>query len=332
MEENANVTLIEVEDSAVPFLIEAQFNELGKLEKQIKLSRDKAETAKRSADEAKEKSAGFGKKKAAIESLQGATVDLATAQVSASEAQELSFENQQKLAKITKALFDLGIRNIALNRMVVREIELRLANATEEELSDLAREEMMNVVRQLKAQEDIMLKQSELSHTVKIHGERLDEQELKAESLQESINKRESYDELQDEIINQQSEKDIEHDRLLEEGILRDHEHDAELSRQAAKDKEHDNRLNKSDAHDILQDERINECIEREKELETSLTEMEHNLHILSENVVSLTGLLSDKEDEIIDIKKRWRRLSIGLASAIILSIVALVLSIVMYL
>ena len=70
----------------------------------------------------------------------------------------MSFEYQKKLGEITKYLFGLGVTNIAMNRSVVRELELKLQGASAEELDEFARRELLGVVKQLKAQEDIMKK------------------------------------------------------------------------------------------------------------------------------------------------------------------------------
>lgn len=97
------------------------------------------------------------------------------AQICSAEAQEVSFTYQQKLAEMTKFLFALGVSNIAMNRSIVRELELKLKGASEEELDELARREIISVVKQLKAQEDIMKKQSDLSDKVRIHESRINE-------------------------------------------------------------------------------------------------------------------------------------------------------------
>lgn len=57
----------------------------------------------------------------------------------------------------------------------MRELELKLKGASEEELDELARREIISVVKQLKAQEDIMKKQSDLSDKVRIHESRINE-------------------------------------------------------------------------------------------------------------------------------------------------------------
>ncbi len=75
--------------------------------------------------------------------------------MTAAEAQKLSFEYQEKLGEVTKYLFFLGESNIVANRTVVREIEMRLKGASEAEISSLAKQELINVVKQLKDQEDM---------------------------------------------------------------------------------------------------------------------------------------------------------------------------------
>ena len=62
------------------------------------------------------------------------------------------FNNQILLANASKQLYALGVMGIASNRIVVREIRLRLKNASQEELDDLARKELENVVNELEKQ------------------------------------------------------------------------------------------------------------------------------------------------------------------------------------
>ena len=155
---NERVRVQDINESQVPRLIQKQFSQLKVLKQNVDLATKKAESAQESAKSAKSKSAGLFQKKEAIESLQDAAVDLADAQISQAEAQELSYEYQQKLGEITKYLFGMGVTNIAVNRSVVRELEMRLKGASEEEIDELARQEIIGVLKQLKAQEDIMKK------------------------------------------------------------------------------------------------------------------------------------------------------------------------------
>jgi hypothetical protein len=156
-------------DKDLPQVIQGQISKLNELDTSVKKAMKAAASAKESAISAKNMSAGLGKKKVAIEELQSAGVDLAKAVTSGAEAQKISFEFQTKLAEVSKYLFGLGVSNITSNRLVVRELEMKLKGASQEELSELARQELMSVVKQLKDQEDILNKLEILSKTTKNH-------------------------------------------------------------------------------------------------------------------------------------------------------------------
>ena len=74
------------------------------------------------------------------------------------EAIKNLFENQEKFAKCISYLYGLGVTSIAANRTVLRELELKLRDASEKELSELARQEIEVVILQLRAQENIQNK------------------------------------------------------------------------------------------------------------------------------------------------------------------------------
>ena len=112
-------------------------------------------------------------------------------------AQKLQFDYQQKLADITKFLFRLGLTNIAMNRVVVEELEYKLRNASQEELDDLARAEIENLLKRLKMQQDIDQKQTELTKLLKEQAETNDSQ---AEEIKEQANKDEEHDRRIDEL------------------------------------------------------------------------------------------------------------------------------------
>ena len=152
-----------VKESDVPEIIGSQFTIMQEYKENLDIAKKKALDAQMQALGSKEKKTGVFKNKTAIESLQETTLSLADAQIIAAEAQEKSFEYQKKLAEITKYLFGLGVSNIAANRIVVKELEMRLKNASEDEIDSLAREEIKNLVRELKMQEDVMQKQSLLN-------------------------------------------------------------------------------------------------------------------------------------------------------------------------
>jgi len=163
-----------VGEKMLPELIQGQIGKLNELDAGVKKALDAAGKAEQRAKSAGERSAGRSlfkdRKKEAIEELQEAGIELAGAVQSGAEAQKLSFELQMRLAEVTKYLFTLGISNIAANRVVVRELEMRLRGASEAELSDLARQEVTSVIRQLKEQEDLLRKQEQMTEALRGHG------------------------------------------------------------------------------------------------------------------------------------------------------------------
>lgn len=169
------VAAIDVEQ--LPHVIQQQIAKLNELDSSVKNALNAAAEAEKRADAAKKMSAGRGlwedKKKAAIEGLQSAGVELAQAVQIGANAQKISFEFQTRLAEVTKYLFNLGAHSIAARRYVVRELEMRLSGASREQLSELAHQELLSVVRQLKEQEDLLEKQARMQAVLRDHDERL---------------------------------------------------------------------------------------------------------------------------------------------------------------
>ncbi len=244
---------IMVDEAELPAIISGQVTELKKVSDMIAIAEKNAEEAKEKVQYAANRSAGFGKKKAAIESLQDAQKDMAEVQGNLIEAQKASFEYQQKLGEITQYLFGLGVANIAANRSVVRNLEIQLKGASEQELNELARKEIVGVVKQLKAQEDMMRKQEELSQHVKEHEMQIRKQH---------------------EIDDNFEEKDREHDRKLAEQEKKDKEHDEKLAEQEEKDKEHDQLFKEQEYKNKLVFKELAEMDEKLGVLETKINEL----------------------------------------------------------
>ena len=160
MEYNLPQQKISIEQ--LPAIIGNTFKHISEVDRKISNAVSRAEEAKKLADEASQKNAGwsfFGSdKKEAIEALQSATVSQANALSDSVDANKELFNNQKKMSEALRYLFGLGVANIAANRTVVRELELKLKNASQEELSELARQEITNVILQLRAQEDMQYK------------------------------------------------------------------------------------------------------------------------------------------------------------------------------
>ena len=84
------------------------------------------------------------------------------------------------MTQAIRYLFGLGVSNLAANRTVVRELELKLKNASKEELSELARQEITNVILQLRAQED-------MQNRLNGHDKLLQEHKSRIESMNDNI-------------------------------------------------------------------------------------------------------------------------------------------------
>jgi len=307
----------------LPAIITSQYQEIEAMDRYINNAMSRADhakettkKAKEAADAAKGKSAGFGHKKVAIEFLQDATGDIATAQSDLAQVQgdtldalRISFDYEKKLGKITQYLFALGASNITANRVVVRELQQRLQGASEEELSELARQELESVVRQLKAQEDIMVKQETLSVKVKQQKEQINDNTARISTIegmvasqadqlievvekdltqdQELLRQRKQgqehsrrldeigrKDEEQDHRLDEMCRKDEEQDHHLDEIVRKDEEQDHRLDEMGRKDEEQDHRLDEIVRKDEEQDHRLDEIVRKDEEQDRRLDEM----------------------------------------------------------
>ncbi len=343
MEESLEIVISEVDPNQVPSLIQEQFSILQEVKKSVDIAIEKADVAQNSAKLANQKSAGLLQKKEAIETLQEAGVNLSDAVISQARAQEVSLKYQQKLAEVTKILLCLGISDIALNRSIVRELELKLSGASQEELDDLERQEILSVVKQLKAQEDIMSKQSQLTKAVKEHeikieaGIRKDQEhdaELQRQAKKDTEHDRlfaekEEKDQAQDTEIAKQAAKDDKHDRLLAAIMKKDRDQDDELARQAEKDDKHDQLLAEIKKINQSQDEKlacqaewVEQCAQMLNELRAKgnvqkqqITELITIKNQQAQNIEVILAVNNEQAQEIETLKKRYEELQAKLTS-----------------
>ena len=166
----------DVTEDNLPSKIEAQYQNILKIDKAIQEAQENAEKALATARE--QVPAKLFHKSDAIDSTQEAVKELAAAQVSFVESQELLFENQQKLANGMKFLFLLGVKNVSMTRLAIHEIKNKLENSDDENLSEYAKDELRRVIKQLHEQEDLFNQQERMIN---------DHAETK-QKLRESIN------------------------------------------------------------------------------------------------------------------------------------------------
>ena len=331
----------------IPAIINSQYHEIEIIDTQIKKiqSRTKeaekdVKKAKESADSAKEKSAGFGQKKVAIESLQDATVDIAEAQSGLAEVQidtldavQILFEHEKKLGQSIKFLFALGVSNITANRAVVRELQYRLQGASEDELSDFARQELESVVRQLKAQADMMIKQESLSSKVKQHSKEIEDNTAQISAIEKmAIAQAKQMSSVveknlaQDQELLRQEKQNQEYSRRLDSIDRKAKEQDHCLDEMGHKDEEQDRRLDEIDHKNKEQNHRLDEIDHKDEEQDCRLDkivlrdeEQDHSLEIRGSAWDSLieqhSDLLQDhsKKFESTDLQLRQHRDTIEL-------------------
>ena len=196
--ENTKVAIVlknnqinEIEVGKLPSIIADTLGQIEKYDSKIEEALKKANNAKSSADSAAENEAGRSvfkdKKKIAIEALQATLIDTCEAQDAIAEALGESFEIQKRMSNAIRYLFGLGCMNMAANRMVVRELEMRLKCASEEELSELAIEELNKVLFQLKAQQDLLDRVEK--HKVAISDLRAKVNEIENDSKKQNLEK-----------------------------------------------------------------------------------------------------------------------------------------------
>lgn len=220
MEERIKRKTVYVEEQQLPEIIRNEMAGLVEFKEKVDALKVKAKEAKILADEME--TVKFGKTKSAVEDLQKATKMITDAQFLAVEAQEKSFEYQEKLANTSKYLFGLGVTSIAMNRAVIRELEVTLENGDSVEFDEITHQEIVKIITNLKEQEDIMRKQENMSKKLTVIDEKVS---------------------IQEEELIRQEKKDEEHDLLLEINERKDKEQDLELRTQSEKDVEHDYRI-----------------------------------------------------------------------------------------
>ena len=156
---NNIVSVIEIEGKTIrvsdfPNLLTQQISLIKDNSEKIVEAKDKAKKAKTAAEKAKSEKVKWYNKTASIEALQKALEPMIDALEGQTDIADSLAKSIQAILDASKFLFVLGVSNMAANRMVIRELELKLNNASKEQLSALAQQELKNVLYQLKAQEN----------------------------------------------------------------------------------------------------------------------------------------------------------------------------------
>ena len=185
--------IVSVNIDNIPDIVAGRIENISKLEEEVKKSENSANDAMKFVNNEMERyrkvlfDIRVGNTKDIIEDIQEAINKLVFAQQTNVNAMKKSFDFQKKLAETSQYLFELGCANITVNRIAVRAIEAKMNGAGEAEISELAKQEMLAVVKQLKAQEDILKKQEFLTAKVKENSSLLKEKDFLDKEQTEKI-------------------------------------------------------------------------------------------------------------------------------------------------
>ena len=298
-----------IDELQLPKVIVDQFKDVDAIKNQIKQAKDRAEEAKKKSEELKTVGKFGGGKKAAIEDLQESAKMLAVAQEQTTVAQSLFFEYQEKLAKATKWLFELGVNNAANTETIIRQLEIYMEGGSADELDELKQAEISAVIDRLLQQESMQKKQEKMWDQIDSLDLELAEQHKFNEKQAAEIKTNKEKNEEQDRLIAAQAKKDEEHDRLLAESKKKDEEQDKELKLQAKKEEEHDRLLAETKKKDEEQDEEIIRQAKNDEHHDLLFEKQKEINESVSKEIEKLTNELSALQDSVNTMNNRKRKI-----------------------
>lgn len=188
MEKEEKLDILNIPESEVPAVINEKFSQLAKIKNEVQYLQSSSIEIKNNAVVAKNKKVGLFNKKNVIKDLQTLTVDISNNQVANAEITNKILIYQQKTAEIMKFLLGLGVTNLATNRAVVKQLKDRLASAQDGSIDEYEEKEILSVLRQLKAQEDILEKQERMGERFNELNDKICKIEKDNASLTKSLN------------------------------------------------------------------------------------------------------------------------------------------------
>ena len=188
MEKDEKLDILNMPESEVPAVINEKFDQLAEIKNEIQDLQSSSIEIKNNALIVKNKKVGIFNKKNAIKDLQTLTVDISNNQVANAEITNKILMYQQKIAETMKFLLGLGVTNLATNRAVVKQLKDRLESAQDGSIDEYEEKEILSVLRQLKAQEDMLEKQKRIGEKINELKEKTCKIEKENISLTESLN------------------------------------------------------------------------------------------------------------------------------------------------
>lgn len=186
------------------FLISDGIKEMDKVCEQIVRADELVKKTKEDIKATKNGKRKLFRRKKDVEALKAVTIDLAETQEVMVQAQKEISENQRKLSYISSQILSASIVNLATCQSAATRLEAELKNASEEELSDIKRETIKNVLKQIRAQQSILEKQARAERRDEELANRISKLVKNFHSQEEQIAEQSKVDEELIELIKEQ--------------------------------------------------------------------------------------------------------------------------------
>ena len=161
----------------LPAALAAHFEQLTILEQKIQGADARARKARTIALDAKKKPVGFFGRKRAVAALQDSALSFAQAQSDVMDAMRVSLVYQRKISEIINQMLLLCVSNLAGTRTLLGQLQDELKKVEKGDYSETTKAEMARIIRELKAQEDMMSKQAKQSAMLHEHTVHIQEQD-----------------------------------------------------------------------------------------------------------------------------------------------------------
>lgn len=246
---------------------------------------------------------------------------LMESQTSVLQVQKAHMEYQRQIASALKFVFGLSAYNCATSQSIVIKLKAILSGASEEQLGELAQQQLFLVLDQIKNQESIITRINENDKLIENLNLEIEKKQKEIDELNEEQNRRISLNAVMlkehEMALTEQQEKDEEHDKLFVEANKVDkeqdrvlEEHNQEIEQQKKKDEELEERI-------FLVSQDISKKVEGlDQNLKTISEEFENALRQLKVELESQKEKTNNKIEELeskirdIDVttrKKAWK-------------------------
>ena len=204
MEYIENEQEISEQEEQLPLVLKKRFAELDTMKQHVlKLEKDNHQNLELAKEVNSDKPTFFHKWKT-IKGLQDVVVSLSHNQVENTKITQEIISYQQKTYETMKYLFTLGLSNLAKNRAIVKYLKSLLKKEGESEFDEFEQKEIMQLLTQLKAQEDILIQVEDVKAKLKQQQVTISEQEKRLARLEE---KYQVVDELKEAVLTKNNQE-----------------------------------------------------------------------------------------------------------------------------